>query len=162
MEGTNGPFHRSLFLYSSVTSSRNYKEKKGTANYPNISSAIRPVPHTEDHPVPIPPQQYILDSDDDPTKNREKTPKPSKSTAADFTADIQFNEFHRITQEELNELIGYLDLPKSKTELLGSRLQQWNLLKENVKISVYRKRHEDLVHFFKGKGALLFALILMT
>jgi len=72
---------------------------------------------------------------------------------ADFAADLQFNEFHRITQKKLNNLIRDLDLPKSKAELLGSRLQQWKLLKENVRISVYRRRHEDLFQFFKmGKG----------
>jgi hypothetical protein len=54
---------------------------------------IRPVLHTEDLPVPVPPQQYILDSDDEPTENREKTPQPSTSTDADFTADILFKEF---------------------------------------------------------------------
>ena len=48
---------------------------------------------------------------------------------ADFTADLQFNEFHRNTLEELNDLVRDLDLAKSKAELLGSRLQQWNLLK---------------------------------
>jgi hypothetical protein len=58
---------------------------------------IRTVPHTEDLPVPVPPQQYILDSDDEPTENWEKTPQPSTSMGADFTADLQFNEFHRIT-----------------------------------------------------------------
>jgi hypothetical protein len=88
---------------------------------------IPPVLHTEDLPVPVPPQQYILDSDDEPTENREKTPQTSTSTDADFTADIQFNEFHQITQEKLNDLVRDLDLPKSKAELLGSRLQQWNL-----------------------------------
>jgi hypothetical protein len=55
---------------------------------------IRPLLHTEDLPVPVPQQQYILDSDDEPTENREKTPQTSKPTVADFTADIQFNEFH--------------------------------------------------------------------
>jgi len=144
-----------LFLYNSATSARNYKEKKRTVNYPNISSAIRPVPHTEDFPVTVPPQQYILDSDDEPTKNREKTPQLSTSTDADFTADLQCNEFHRITQEELNNLIRDLDLPKSKAELLGSRLQKWNLLQENVRISVYRKRYEDLVQFFKMERGLV-------
>jgi len=101
-----------------------------------IPSAIRPVPHTEDLPVPVPLQQYILDSDDKPTEKREKTPQPSTSTYDNFTADLQSNEFHRITQEELNDLIRDLDLPKCKDELLGSRLQQWNLVKENVRISV--------------------------
>ena len=101
-------------LYSSATSAQIYKEKQRTVNYPNIPSAPRPVPHTEDLPVPVSQRQYILDSDDEPTENREKTPQPSTSTEADFTADIQFNEFHRITQEELNDLIGDLDLVKIK------------------------------------------------
>jgi hypothetical protein len=79
---------------------------------------IRPVPHTEDLPVPVPPHQCILDSDDEPTENREKTPQSSKSMNADFTADLQFNKFHRITQEELNDLFRDLDLPDSKAELL--------------------------------------------
>jgi hypothetical protein len=105
---------------------------------------IRPVPNSEDLPVPLPPQLCILDSDDEPTENREKTPQPPTSTDFDFTTNHQFNEFHRITQEELNDLVRDLDLPKSKAELLSSRLQQWNLLKENVRISVYRKRYEDL------------------
>ena len=73
-------------------------------------SAIRPVPHTEDLPEPVPLQQYILDSDDEPTEKREKTPHPSTSTDADFTADLQSNELHWITQEELNDLIRNLDL----------------------------------------------------
>ena len=77
------------------------KKKRRTVNYPNISSAIRLVPHTEDLPVPVPPQQYILDLDDEPTENREKAPHPSTSTNADFTAGLQLNEFHRISQEEL-------------------------------------------------------------
>jgi hypothetical protein len=113
------------------------------------------VPHTEDLPVPVPPQRYVLDSDDEPTENREKTPQLPTSTDADFTADIQFNGFHWITQDELNDLVRDLDLPKSKAELLGSRLQRWNLLKENVRISVYRKRHEDLVQFFKMERGLV-------
>jgi len=68
--------------------------QKRTVNYPNISSALQTVPHPEDLPVPVPVQQYILDSDDEPAENREKTPQPSTSTDADFTADLQFNEFH--------------------------------------------------------------------
>jgi hypothetical protein len=55
---------------------------------------IQPVPHSEDLTVPVPPKQYILDSDDEPTENREKTPQPTTSTDADFTADLQLNEFH--------------------------------------------------------------------
>jgi hypothetical protein len=154
MEGTNRPFDRLLFLYSFATSVRNH-EKIWTVTDPNISSAIRPVPHTEDLPVPLPTQQYILDSDKEPTKNLQKTPQLSTSTDADFTADLQFNNFYRITQQELNNQIRDLDLPKSKAELLNSRLQQWNLLDENVQISVYLKRHKDLVQLFKMERGLV-------
>ena len=91
----------------------------------------------------------------EPTKNREKTPQPSTSKDADFTADLQCNEFHRVTQKEINDLVRDLDLPKSKAGLLGSRMQQWNFLKETVRISVYPKRHKDLVQFFKMERGLV-------
>jgi len=120
-----------------------------------VPSAIRPVPHPEDLTVPVPLQQYILDSDEDPNEKREKTTQPPTSTDADFTSDLQSNEFHRITQEELNDLIRDLDLPKCKAEMLGSRLKQWNLMKEKIRISVCIKRHEDLVQFFKMERGLV-------
>jgi len=51
-----------------------------------IPSAIRPVPHTEDIPVPVPLQRFILNSDDEPTEKREQTIQPPTSTDVDFTA----------------------------------------------------------------------------
>jgi len=39
--------------------------------------------------------------------------------------------------------------------MLGSILHRWNLLKENVRISVYCKRYEDLVQFFKKEMGLV-------
>ena len=119
-----------------------------------IPSAIRPVPHTEDLPVPVPLQQYILDSDDEPTEKLEKTPQTTTSTDADFTADLQSNEIHRIKQEELNDLIRNLDLTKCTVELLGSRLQQWNLLTKTSEF-LYCKRYEDLVQSFKMERGLV-------
>jgi hypothetical protein len=142
-------------LYSSATSVWKHEGKTWKVAYPNISSAIRPVPHNEHLPIPLPPQQYILDSDEEPTENREKTPQPSTSADADFTANLQFNKFHRITQQELNYLIKDFDLPKGKAELLGSRMQQWNILEENIRISVYRKIYKDLVQFFKMERGLV-------
>ena len=146
MAGTNRPFDRLQYLYISATSTRNYKEKRGLSVIVTFRLPFdRPVPNTEGLPVPVPLQQFILDSDEESTDKLEKTSQPSTPTDADFTADLQSNEFHRITQQELNDLIMDLDLPKSKAELLFSRLQQWNLLKENVRISVYCKKDEDLL-----------------
>lgn len=60
------------------------------------------------------------------------------------------------TQAELSELVRDLDLPKTKAELLGSRLQQWNLLEEGVKVSIYRKREAILTLFFAMEGELVY------
>jgi hypothetical protein len=94
-------------LYSSATSVRNYK-KKEDCQLPLYFVC----PSTATHPVPVPLQHYILDSNDEPTENQEKTSQTSTSADADFI-DFQFNELHRITQEKLNGLIRDLDLPKS-------------------------------------------------
>jgi hypothetical protein len=40
------------------------------------------------------------------------------------------NDPHRVTQDEVSDLIRDLDLSKSKAEILASRLQLWNLLEE--------------------------------
>jgi len=58
------------------------------------------------------------------------------------------------SHEELNDLRD-LDLLKYKAELLCSRLQQWNLLKENVRVSMFCKMYEDLVQFFKMERGLV-------
>jgi len=47
------------------------------------------------------------------------------------------DEPHRITQNELNDLGRDLELPKCTAGLLGSRVQQWKLLKNSVKVSAF-------------------------
>jgi hypothetical protein len=64
---------------------------------------IRTVPHTEDLPVPVPPKQCILDSDDEPTENREKAPQTSTST--DFDLLLIFNLTNSIELHKRNEMI---------------------------------------------------------
>lgn len=49
------------------------------------------------------------------------------------------NRPHLIQQQELNSLIRDLNLSVRQAELLGSRLQERNLLAPNTKISIQRK-----------------------
>jgi hypothetical protein len=59
-----------------------------------------------------------------------------------------YAEPHRITQNELKDL--FRDL-----ELLASRLQQWHILDDNVKVSAFRSRQKRLAQFFKKEGNLV-------
>jgi hypothetical protein len=59
---------------------------------------------------------------------------------------------HTITKGELNVLIRDLELPKNKTQLLASRLQQWNLLHHSVKVTKFRTRKHEFEQFFKTVG----------
>jgi hypothetical protein len=57
--------------------------------------------------------------------------EPSTSKDHEF-AHMMSAEPHRIIQNELNDLVRDLEIPKGKSELLASRLQQWNLLDDIV------------------------------
>ena len=59
-----------------------------------------------------------------------------------------------MSQNELNDLVRDLELPKTKPKLLGSRLQQWNLLADGVRISKYRDRQKQLESFYFVDGNL--------
>jgi hypothetical protein len=49
-----------------------------------------------------------------------------------------------------------LALSKSQSELLGSRLQQWNLLHSSTRITAVRHRQQDLSQFFAMEGSLCY------
>ena len=108
------------------------KKKAELIEYSNLPSAIRPVPHDESMPVPKAPDEYNLLSDDE---ERETVHSPPEKQP------------RLISQGELNDLVRNLDLTKTKAEILGSRLQQWNLLDGKVKTS-FRDRSKSLVSFF--------------
>lgn len=91
-----------------------------------------PVPRTESMPVPIPPIVDGLDEEIDsvPAESFSEIDDP------DFTPPSS-EEPHLVSQEELNDLIRDLELPKTKAQLLASRLKQWNVLQDNVKVSCF-------------------------
>jgi len=87
-------------------------KKKSTLVYPNIPSAIRPVPHGDGLLVPEPTDNFAMYSEDEDSfsSNSEKQ-QSSASRIADNLPSTDFSN-HKITEGELNDLIRDFKLPK--------------------------------------------------
>jgi hypothetical protein len=139
-------------------SGSNTKKKEWSIVYPNIPPALRSVPHGEGISVPEPPKEFTIDSDDeDESKSNSGPSEPSASTEPHvFHYRSSAPLPHISTQDELKNLVRGLELSKSKAELQGSSIEQWNLLVKDVRISSFRSRHQQLVSFFGMEDDLVF------
>ena len=100
-------------------------KKIGTFKYPNLQSAIQPIPHSDSLPVPTPAHSYELEAENEDrieVEIEEKENKPSTSNDPDFV--LTDDAPHEFSQAELSDLVRDLDLSQEKPELLGSRLKQ--------------------------------------
>ena len=94
------------------------KRTRSSIYYPDCPSAIRPVRHDITMPVPL----------------RNEDPLLSDSSQEEIQDDVEYlpSTFEtgpkQFSQGELNDLIRDLSLSKEKSELLGSRLKEKNLL----------------------------------
>ena len=112
--------------------------------YPKLRSAMTPVPHSDDLPVPTPPVNMdILSSSDEEMLSREDSAESISLEDIESTySGTSGNEQHWITQEDLNDLARDLYLSKQQSELLTSRLKQWNIVQEDVRIASFRNRNK--------------------
>jgi hypothetical protein len=89
--------------------------------YPNLSSAIRPVLHGPDIPVPNSSKKlHTLETESSATPNQ-------SSEDSEYGTDTHGTP-EPFTQTELNDLVRDLNLPKDAAEILGSRLKGKNVL----------------------------------
>ena len=138
-----------------VTNTTDFSGKsKHKIEYLNIHSELRPIPHDDSVPLPEPSEYYTLESEPE-------SEEASTEAGSSMREDKDFSMYstvepHLITQAELNNLFWGLDLPTIKAQLLGSQLQQWNLLEKGVKVSFYRKRHDCIctVHVVRSLNLL--------
>ncbi|GBN18850.1 hypothetical protein AVEN_188287-1 [Araneus ventricosus] len=104
----------------------NAKNRKGIV-YPHIPSAMHPVPHGPGIPIPKP-REKLKDISSDSEE------EDDGSDDDDFDA-AGSNDPQLFSQSELNDLVRNLGLPKNSAELLGSRLNEKNLLSPGVSFS---------------------------
>ena len=102
--------------YFCITQIKGISSKsKHTVKYQNLPSAMRPVPHYEDLPIPHSPTHLTLEDEQDD---------------ATFETSTSSCEPHLLTQGELNDLVRDLKLSIKQAELLVSRLKGWNLFQK--------------------------------
>ena len=112
--------------------------------YPNLRSAMRPVPYSDDLPVHTPPvNKDLLSSSDEEMPSREDSAEsiPLEDIESTYSG-TSGNEPHWITQEDLNDLARDLYMSKQQSELLAPRLKQWNLVQKDVRITSFRNRNK--------------------
>ena len=120
----------------------NHKSRH-TVNYPNLQSAQRSIPHSDDLPVPQPPVNTVdVTGEENVSEKSDSDPtfEPSTSNTAP----------HFVTQNDLNDLVRDLDLSKRQADLLASRLHDCNLgtRKNYQNIRIQNTTHALLNFFF--------------
>jgi hypothetical protein len=134
------------------------KKKKWTVMYLNIPSALRPFSHGEGISIPKPLKEFTINSDDeDAGESTSGSPEPLSSTKPHVCHGRSSTPHpHILKQDELNDLVCDLQLSKGRAELLESTLKQWNLLEKNIRISSFRRHHQQLMPFLRKKDDLAF------
>ncbi|GFU08474.1 uncharacterized protein TNCV_2495591 [Trichonephila clavipes] len=123
----------------------NFKKNRKDISYPTIiRSAIRPVPHGPDLPIPSPRDtlENILDDLDQISHI---------SSDSDDGYDPGTNDPELFSQSDLNDLVRNLGLPKVTAEVLGSRLKERHL-NCGVSFSWFRFREKEFVPFLRKRG----------
>ncbi|UYV84754.1 hypothetical protein LAZ67_X003339 [Cordylochernes scorpioides] len=122
--------------------------RRHTVEYPDLPSAMRPVPHRDILPVPQPPENVIFSGD--VSDRREQ-----QSDDTNFEAGAS-SEPHLLTQGDLNDLVRDLDLSKKQSEPLGSRLKGWNLLHKGTKVGFFLKSQDEFQEFISQENDLVY------
>ena len=123
------------------------RKNRSSLTYPDLDSARRPVAHWEEIPIPV----------------CKKFPETSDDASSSFSEDNYDEETplndrapQLLSQNELNDLVRDLNLPKCSDELLASRLKGKNLLEDSVRISFYHNRHQKVLSFFSEGNDLVY------
>lgn len=129
------------------------KKNKSQIVYPDCESALKPVPHNEENPVPIPPGLPTIEND---SADDDQELQHDDDTDEFDDPQCENRQPHLLSQSNLDDLVRDLSLSKEKSELLASRLQQWNLLQEGTTISHFRRRHIQFSGHYKLENGICF------
>ena len=115
---------------------------------------MRPIPHSEDLPIPHPPTHLTLEDESE----YEAATEVSNEEQGDATFETRTCscEPHLLTQDELNDLVRDLKFSKTQAELLGSKLRGWNLLQKDTRVCFFLNRQEEFQDFYSEENDLMY------
>ena len=133
------------------------KKNRKNILYPSIPSSTRPIPRSDEYPVPvfkelldIPISAASLAPEPVPEELTENDVNPE---SLDNDNDIDYHECssdpNRFNQDDLSDLICDLNLPKEIAELLASHLKDRNILQTKTNVTFYRNREGNFLPYFK-------------
>jgi hypothetical protein len=129
------------------------KKNKSKIVNPDCQSALKPVVHDTDYPVPIPPSSVAMNNKESDTEDNANEAGVMEYM---YDPDSDIKKPHLISQVELDDLVRDLSLSKEKSELLGSRVKEWNLLQSGATVSHFRNRHCKLAAYYAVEDGACF------
>jgi hypothetical protein len=130
------------------------KKTKSKIVYPSLESAIRPVAHSDEIPVPV--FNISLSLEEEEAMAEVVEHDVDFVDDDDDTGACSNRGPQCFNQQELNDLVRDLALSKELSELLASRLSEKKLLEQGTKITFYRKREYDLLQYFRVESGLVY------
>ena len=127
------------------------RKNRTTLEYPNLPSAMRPTPYSEEIPVLVFEDTSIEES----SSSQDETQSIATTDDASFPDDND-EQPKLFSKNELNDLVRDLNLPKDSAELLASRLKDKNMLNGKVKVSFFRTRHQEFLRYFAQEKELVY------
>jgi hypothetical protein len=95
--------------------------------------------------MPEPPKEYNLNSEMEEEDTEKTGPHEEEPTDPDFQGPASESP-HRLTQNELNDLVRDLELPNVKAEMLACRMRQWKYLARKILEPGHKNvKHQSLV-----------------
>lgn len=146
--------HSTNCYFCSVNVKGFNSRNKSSIVYPsNIPSAILPVPHGPDVPVPQRPEHL----QDCPSSESECDPEVAFPTSdCDFSPKGVGKEPKLFEQSALNDFVRDLGLTKESAEILGSRLRERNMLAPGTTYYWFRHREQEFTSFFSEEETLVY------
>lgn len=133
--------HRENNCYFCLSKTRGYHFKtRQYIKYANVDNVIKTVLRQKNDAVP----KFVTDISPYLAESEPSSTQVVSPVSEYVPPEGELIKQHFVSQGEFHDLVRDLELSKRQTEILGSRMKQWNHLQENVNITFRRTEETNL------------------